>query len=309
MLESEPRKLHPVLMLFLVFVTIFASFVIIGPLIGFVVSLPFYDGDVLDLMEKLQDPLNHPEVKTPLFIMQGFATFIGLIVGPLLLCMVVREPVRKLFISPLYLVPLAITPAVVIIFSGVNSVFIEWNASLHLPEAMRGFEEWARAREDQAAELTKMMIEMNGVGELLVSLVVIALLPAVGEELVFRGLIQGKLYEATKNSHVSIWIAAVLFSAIHMQFFGFVPRLLLGALFGYLYYWSGSLTLAMLAHFVNNGFAVVGYYLYQQGEIEYNVEGTEALPLSMVLSSALLSFGLLYYFRRFYQEKANSTDH
>jgi membrane protease YdiL (CAAX protease family) len=141
---------------------------------------------------------------------------------------------------------------------------------------------------------------------LLIALVIIAVLPAIGEELVFRGLIQNELFRGTKNIHVSIWIAAFLFSAIHIQFFGFVPRLLLGALFGYLYYWSGNLSLAILAHFVNNAVSVVALYLYQHGKFTFDIESPESAPPNVVIVSTLITAGLLFYFYKYFQARKTS---
>jgi membrane protease YdiL (CAAX protease family) len=187
---------------------------------------------------------------------------------------------------------------------GINSFFVQWNSELHFPEFLRSFEEWAREKENYAAELTAFMTEFESLGELMIALVVIALLPAIGEELVFRGLIQNELNRLTQNVHIAIWGSAILFSAFHLQFFGFVPRLLLGALFGYLYYWSGNLMMAMLAHFTNNAVAVLSLYYYQQGSLEYNVESTEAFPVSVILTSALFTSFLLYYFWNYYKQKS-----
>ncbi len=144
-------------------------------------------------------------------------------------------------------------------------------------------------------------------GELIIALFVIAVLPAIGEELVFRGLIQNELKRLTQNVHVAIWVSALLFSAFHLQFFGFVPRLLLGALFGYLYYWSGNLSMAVLAHFTNNAVAVFSLYYYQQGTLEYNAESTEAFPLSVILTSGVFTSLLLLYFRNFYKTHDSSS--
>src|SRR5690606_4911795 len=143
----------------------------------------------------------------------------------------------------------------------------------------------------------------HSAGELMFALVIIAILPAVGEEIVFRGLIQNELLRGTRNVHVAIWVAAILFSTIHFQFYGFVPRLLLGALFGYLYYWSGNLMLAILAHFVNNGVSVVALYLYQQGKFAFDIESQEAAPPQMVIISTILTAGLLYYFYIYYRDR------
>lgn len=306
MLEIENHDqptLHPLTVVILIMLTIGVGFVVLGPIIGFFLSLPFFPGGMLELTDAIQDPLNHPEVKIPFYIMQGAATLIGLIVAPMILLKVLHRSVENVFKSrSWYAIAFIITPIIVIVFMGLNSIFIEWNADFHFPEFLNGFETWAREREDYAATLTTFITKFDSIGELILGLVVIALLPAIGEEFVFRGLIQTELQKATRNPHVSIWIAAVLFSAIHMQFFGFVPRLLLGALFGYLYYWSGNLTMSIVAHFVNNGFAVVGMYLYQQGKFDFNVEGTDAAPLSAVLVSGVITAALLYYFRKIYRD-------
>ena len=145
--------------------------------------------------------------------------------------------------------------------------------------------------------MTKMELPID----LLVAMLVIAVLPAIGEELVFRGLIQNELYRGTKNIHVAIWVAAILFSAIHFQFFGFVPRLLLGALFGYLYYWSRNLWIPILAHFVNNGLSVLVMYFYQRGSFEYDLENPESVPLNAVIISGVVTIGLLYYLYQYFQ--------
>ena len=108
---------------------------------------------------------------------------------------------------------------------------------------------------------------MDGIGDLVVNLIIVALLAAVGEELLFRGSMQNIFLEWTKNKHAAVWITAVLFSALHAQFYGFLPRMLLGVVLGYLYIWSGSLWLSMLFHFLNNGLAVLFSYLIAKGTI------------------------------------------
>lgn len=280
------------------------GFVIIGPILGFFIALPFYHGGMAELAEAIQQPLDNPDTKIPLYIIQGCATFVGLIVAPTLYLNRERQSLSAFFRDKrLEWIPVLVTVSVVVIFMAVNSVFIEWNAKFSFPEFAKNFEHWAREREDNAAELTTFLTTFSSSMELMLAIVIIGVLPAIGEEIVFRGLIQNEVYRGTKNIHVSIWIAAVLFSAIHFQFFGFVPRLLLGALFGYLYYWSGNLKLAILAHFVNNTVSVLALYFYQQGRFSFDVESTEAAPLNVVLLSALITVGLLYYFHRYFQDR------
>jgi membrane protease YdiL (CAAX protease family) len=285
-------------------ISVTLGFVIVGPLIGLVASTPFYEGKFLELTEAIQNPLENPEVKMPVYVLQGFATFIGLIITPTVLLLAFKKSISVFFRDQnFYFITLLITPLIVISFMGINSFFVQWNSNFHFPEFLKSFEDWARDKEDYAAELTAFMTEFKSPVELIVALMVIALLPAIGEEIVFRGLIQSELNRWTKNIHVAIWVSALLFSAFHLQFFGFVPRLLLGALFGYLYFWSGNLMMAMLAHFANNAVAVLSLYYYQQGTLKYNVESTEAFPVSVILTSCLFTFSLLYYYKTFYQQR------
>lgn len=299
---GRPEK-HPVINLIIILLMVGLGFIIVGPIIGFFFALPFYDGGMVQLAEAIQRPLENPEIKVPLYIIQGFATFVGLIVAPAIYLIREQKSLGNFFDKRVDWIPALVTAFLVIVFMAVNSVFIEWNAEFDFPDFFNEFESWAREREDTAAELTKFLTDFGSLGELFLALAIIAVLPAVGEEIVFRGLIQNEVFRATKNMHVSIWFAAILFSAIHFQFFGFVPRLLLGALFGYLYYWSGNLMLAILAHFVNNAVSVTALYLYQQGKFDFDVESPEAAPLNIVMMSAILTAALLYYFYKYYQDR------
>jgi hypothetical protein len=142
-----------------------------------------------------------------------------------------------------------------------NSIVIEWNMNINFPEFLSGFEQWARSTEDQLLALTTMLSSYANIGEMFVALIVIGVFPAIGEELVFRGLLQNKLYAIAKNPHIAIWVAAIIFGAFHLQFYGVVPRIFLGALFGYLYFYSGNIWYPIIAHFVNNGLAVIIMYI------------------------------------------------
>jgi len=284
------------------------GFIIIGPLIGFVLAIPFMQAPLLEFVEQLANPLNHPEVKTPYYIIQGSATFFGLVVIPALYARTVeRVDFASLFkkgntTALTYLV----TAGIVIFFMGFNSLIIEWNAHLQLPESLKGFEAWAREKETLAEEVTKFLTQFDSPLQFIVGLIVIAVIAGIGEELVFRGLLQPALHRATKNIHVAIWVSAILFSALHMQFFGFVPRVLLGALFGYLFYWSGNLAIPMFAHFVNNAFSVIALYLVQKGVTDIDVESTEAAPIPVVITFTLLTAALLFYFKKQMQASNSS---
>ena len=133
----------------------------------------------------------------------------------------------------------------------------------------------------------------------------VALIPALGEELLFRGVVQKIFTGWAKNIHIGVWMSALLFSAMHMQFYGFVPRLLLGAMLGYLFVWSGSLWLSILAHFVNNAAAVIFTYLYQQNlsSIDVDAVGTQEGEMMSVLISTAFTAMLLFMIYRIESKK------
>lgn len=189
--------------------------------------------------------------------------------------------------------------AILLVFSAMPVInwIGELNGHLSLPEFMSGLETWMKEKEESLKELTKVFLEMNSVGDLILNLIIVALLAAVGEELLFRGALQNVLVEWIKNKHVAIWITAILFSALHAQFYGFLPRMLLGVVLGYLYIWSGSLWLPMLFHFMNNGMAVVFAYLVGKGAIPEETEtiGSGESPVYFLLISVIVSGSILYY--------------
>ena len=119
---------------------------------------------------------------------------------------------------------------------------------------------WMKDMEKSANALVKILLHMDGPAELLLNLLTVGVVAALGEELVFRGIVQQQMNKFVKNPILSIWITAIIFSAIHMQFVGFLPRMILGAGLGYLFYWSRSLWLPILVHFLFNSLQVVAYY-------------------------------------------------
>lgn len=155
----------------------------------------------------------------------------------------------------------------IILASPGISLLSYWNQSITFPPCLAELESSLRAMEDEAADLILLFAKADNVEILIVNLFVMAILPAFGEELTFRGLLfsffkkeNSKLY--TLNSQLIIWLSAIIFSAVHMQFFGFIPRMLLGALFGYVFVWSGNLWLPIVMHLTNNAFAVLMYNIF-----------------------------------------------
>jgi hypothetical protein len=124
-----------------------------------------------------------------------------------------------------------------------------------------------------------------------------ALIPAVAEELIFRGVMQRLLGRWLGSPHASIWLTAALFSVLHVQFFGFVPRFLLGVLLGYLYAWSGNILVSIAAHFTQNAGQLLLLWVAQKGYVasRFNPDALQAWPWPTVLVSSLLTTGILYF--------------
>ncbi|REK00733.1 MAG: CPBP family intramembrane metalloprotease [Bacteroidetes bacterium] len=187
---------------------------------------------------------------------------------------------------------------VILLFMAVPLInfLVELNSAMHLPDVLKPIEDWMRSSEDRAAELTKAFLVMHTWQEMAFNLFMIALIPALGEELLFRGVIQKIFTQWTGKKHLAVWLAAFLFSVMHVQFYGFVPRLLLGALMGYLLVWSGSLWLPILAHFVNNAAAVVFSYLYFNHYTSFDADkvGTGATDTYMVAISLAATVFILF---------------
>lgn len=190
---------------------------------------------------------------------------------------------------------LLLVALLVIVLLPLMAALVEWNAKTHFPAFLREFEAWARESETRAEVMTKYLTQFTSPGRFLVGVLVVAVVPAVAEELFFRGVVQRNLVQWF-SPHVGIWLAAAIFSAIHFQFFGFFPRFVLGIVFGYLYYWSGNILVPMAAHFTQNGFQLLLLYLQQQGRLgaDFNSDSNTSLPWPWAVASALLSAGLLY---------------
>lgn len=177
------------------------------------------------------------------------------------------------------------------------------NNAISFPESLSWLEEVLRNAEEQAAQITMAFLEMNSIPDLAYNLALVAVLPAFGEELLFRGALQRLLIEKFGNIHVGIWLAAFIFSAFHNQFYGFIPRMLLGAGFGYMVVWSGSLWYAILAHLVNNGAGVLLHYYVLKNQIPPKVEEFGSMPDQQlfVLLSALITaagFYLIWHLKK-----------
>ena len=181
----------------------------------------------------------------------------------------------------------------------VSLPLINWltsvNEMMSLPGSFRGIEQWMKETEEEASKITEAFLNVKTTGGLLVNILMIAIIPALGEELFFRGLLQRLFSEWFKNVHIAIFFTAFLFGAIHLQFYGILPRIFLGVVLGYLFFWTGSLWVPVFAHFINNGSAVLISYLANRGFISTGYEDFGATNnVFLITGSILFTAGLLF---------------
>lgn len=179
------------------------------------------------------------------------------------------------------------------------NALIAWNNSLELPQSMAAIDQWMRNAEATAQSGIIAILGPHSVMNLIVSLLIVGILAGFSEELFFRGAFQQLLTTGHVNKHVAIWLVAFLFSAFHLQFFGFFPRLLLGAFFGYMLLWSGSLWMPIILHICNNCFYIMGqWFINPETTDTIDNIGADSWPL-ILMSIALSDLGLVILHRRY----------
>ncbi len=183
-----------------------------------------------------------------------------------------------------------------------NSYLASINENIQLPA---GLESVLREMERTASDLTEFMAKTDTYPQLFMSILVMGVIAGIGEELIFRGIVLRKLLKGLNNEHLAVWLSAIIFSAIHFQFYGFMPRVILGALFGYLYIWTGNIRIPIAAHIFNNTLAVILFHLIHKGVISPEFEKMDSIPLPWVIASTIVFIVLLYTF--YNRQKSHRT--
>ena len=272
-------------------------FMVVGSVIGIffftqITGMPF--ADVANFQKHLND---YPNMYDAVMALQTFSTPLPFIGASLFFWYVIeKQTVDTLSFQKIEPSVFIVVALLVIIFMFFDALIIEWNQGIIFPETLKGIEKWMKSSEETAGEMTKFLTDFKSSSQFVVAMIVVAVLAGISEELLFRGVLQNITLRASGNPHVAIWFAAIIFSSIHMQFYGFFPRMLLGALFGYLYYWTKNIWVPIFAHFINNGFTLSMAYLYATKTVEINIEDTKSVPLTMALGSLLLTTLILRWF-------------
>ncbi len=249
-------------------------------------------------------------LKNALLIGQIGGTFTGLVAIPLVYIFFLKKELKdKIFLPswnqtlPFVMAAISIT-FIILPFIGIVA---DWNKRIHLPESWQTIEHSMHLMEEKAEKMTKLLVYYNSTGEMLLVFFTVALLPAVAEELVFRGILQNDLIKSTGNVHLSVFITAAVFSFIHFQFFGFFPRMILGIVLGYLYITSGNIFISMLMHFTNNAMVVLALNLHVRGILKVDPESSKDLPVESIYLSIILSSALFYLCWRMYKQRTDAA--
>jgi uncharacterized protein len=306
MTSNPANHLHPSLQ-FLILVAITIAVVLVGNLIGAVIVAAFYGLDMV--MNIAQLDLSTPGSVNALWILQIVGTTIPLLITPLVFArFVVKQP--REYLKPSFNFPwamLVIVFCVMMVSSPLIELLSRINQDMVLPDYLGGVQKWMRDSEDKAEKLIAVLLKMDTIFGAIATVIAVGLFTAIVEELMFRGCVQTIFVKWTGNVHAAVWITAILFSAFHMEFFGFLPRLLLGALFGYFAARSGSVWPAVWAHFLNNGTAVVVTYLYQHKKIKINPDDVHVFNYQAYIFSFIIVLFLLYLYHNVAKKQATAS--
>lgn len=305
MFKSRSTERHPFSSLLLLLLLVFTC-AIAFTIIAFVAGILIYGFQPIISMS--EGDSSNVEMLRLLQIVSSFGMFV---VAAFIFAKIQSSDwLKYLNLKKFNLVLAILTLLIILSFSPFLEFSNELNKNMVLPKFLNELEAWMKFKEAQMAEMTKQLLVMKSIPVLLINLLMLAIIPAVGEEFIFRGCLQKIFGRWIGNYHIAIWITAIIFSAIHFQFYGFMPRMLLGALFGYLLVWSGSLWLPILAHFINNGVAVVTAYVFQQQgkPLELLYESDPASQPVFIASIAVMAVLLWYFYNYSFKLKEINTE-
>ena len=297
MVSNPVKHLHPSLQL-LILVAITIGVVLVGNIIGMAVVMAFYGLEMVTNIAQLN--LSAPGTVNALWILQILGTTLPLLITPMVFSLaVVKQPAE--YLKPSFKFPwmlLVIVFCVMMVSSPVIEFLSRINQNMALPDYLSGVQKWMRDSEDKAEKLIGVLLKMDTVLGAIANVIAVGLFTAIVEELMFRGCVQTIFVKWTGNVHAAVWITGILFSAFHMEFFGFLPRLFLGVLFGYFTAWSGSVWPAVWAHFLNNGTAVVAVYLYQHKLVKIDPNSNQIFKYPAYAVSFIIVLFLLFLYNK-----------
>lgn len=300
MFRDPPFRFFPpsLKILALIMVMILTFLVVLA--IGVAFSIPFAG---LSMLDKVAAVSSYTDPKT-LFALKYFQIVnqIGVFIAPAVLFVILTDDHFSGYLGlNKGIKPFGIIFGFIVLV--ISLPLINWlvfiNNNLHLPDFLSGVERWMRESETSAQRLTDAFLATKSFGGFIVNITMIAGLAAVGEEMIFRGILVKLFREWTHSIHLAVIIPALLFSALHLQFYGFFGRMALGIMLGYLFVWTGSLWVPIVVHFLNNAMAVTISFLTNRGLIDVDLEtfGSSGNGFVIIFSFVLmlLFMAVIYY--------------
>lgn len=241
--------------------------------------------------------------------MQISSQIFTFVLPPIVYALLIKEnPFKSLGFNKTTITWLFLGVAMMYAILPLNSVFAEWNANIKFPDSMTDFERLLQDMQERATEIMEKFVNVTSIGGLILNLFMIAGLAALGEELLFRSIIQTSLIKVCKNAHIGIIIASAIFSIIHMEFYGLLPRFVLGMLLGYMYYYSRSIWIPIAMHFANNGTIVFLYYLNNIGTTNIDVESFGKTNIFVLILSIIAMIALFWFTIKLNKKEKLNTD-
>ncbi|TVR43105.1 MAG: CPBP family intramembrane metalloprotease [Bacteroidia bacterium] len=291
-------SLHPILKLLLLLLVMLVSALVVF-VIGMLVALPFFGTAVFETMDPRSVDIN-------LLRYVQILSHLGLFITAALVFAFLMNRRPIVYLQAMHIPKgksLLISAAIMLVVVPLVFYLTQINQMLTLPESLQGIENWMRRTEDSAQEMTKLLLDVSTVQGLLFNIFMIAVIPAIGEEFIFRGAVQRIFRQWTGSIHVAVIVAAVLFSAMHMQFYGFLPRLLLGMVLGYMMVFTGNIWVPVFAHFFNNALAVTVFFLISGTDSDLDMDSLPEIPYAYI--PAILSAILTLFLFRMLARKGN----
>ena len=279
----------------LIAVTLFAAG-IVGA-VGLLAIKTFYGADWDMISGFISDPEN-PSAAGPLKLVQLFNSMAIFLIPAMLFSQIMSpNPVTFLRLNKW---PSALTMVLVLVlflvFTPITDALSWLNDNIHLPGFLAGWEDAMRGSTADQQRLIGSFLQMDTFGDFLYNVFLMALLPALGEEFFFRGVVQRIMLRRTGRVHLSVWITGLAFGLMHQQFIALIPLTILGALLGYIKEWTGSLWASILAHFVNNATIIVVMYFF--GYDMSDVDQLSQPDLLLLIGGIAASGALIFYLFR-----------
>lgn len=253
-----------------------------------------YNGN---MMSDINSGQSNATLALAVMMNKGAMTFVGLLLVPIIQVVVIEKkqlscffPRRSWNATSMTLFSIA-TIAFIVAISPITL----WNATWKLPAALSELERWAVSAEESSGRIISILTSQTTIAYTIGAFVVVALLPAIGEEFVFRGIIQNHLTFKFSSYHTAIWVGALIFSLAHFQIYGLIPRVMFGALFGYAYHWSGNLIYPITMHFVNNALLLMLSYGRSVGFDESSLDQLKSPATQWVILAGLIFASILYF--------------